>query len=73
MTKVSLIETLPFKDKVAAKNFKQHELEDQYDTNARFKRIIDQWMRASVELEHTAFVERRREKQPAGPVPKHPF
>ena len=47
---LSLIETFPFKHIIAAKDFMQKELEDEYDTNAEFKSIIDKWMRFSAQL-----------------------
>ncbi len=72
-TELSLIETFPFKHIIAAKDFMQKELEDEYDTNAEFKSIIDKWMRFSVNLENTAFVEKWNAKHPGKPVPKQPF
>ena len=60
---LSLIETFPFKHIIAAKDFMQKELEDEYDTNAEFKSIIDKWMRFSVDIEHTAFVEKWNAKR----------
>jgi hypothetical protein len=72
-TELSLIETFPFKHIIAAKDFMQKELEDEYDTNAEFKSIIDKWMRFSVNLEHTAFGEKWNAKHPGKPVPKQPF
>ena len=62
---LSLIETFPFKHIIAAKDFMQKELEDEYDTNAEFKSIIDKWMRFSVDIENTAFVEKWNAKHPA--------
>ena len=70
---MSLIETFPFKHSKAAKDFKQKELQHEYETNAEFTRIIDGWISFSLDLEHTAFVEKWNAKQSGQTVPKQPF